>query len=53
MWVEFTREELQDISRSLSRSVTQFLKMGVAPDKVTNLVKTHDYVNRLLEGDDG
>jgi hypothetical protein len=53
MLVEFTHEELRIISRSLSRSVTQFLKMGISPDKVTDIIEVHDYVNRLLESDNG
>ena len=53
MLAEFTHEELQIISRSLSRSVTQFLKMGISPDKVTDMIEVHDYVNRLLEDDNG
>ena len=54
MLVELTREELQIIFRSLSRSVAQFLKMGISPDKVTDIIDVRDYVEMLLvESDNG
>ena len=53
MLVEFTREELQIIFRSLSRSVTQFLKMGISPNEVTDIIDVRDYVDMLLVGDNG
>lgn len=46
--VEFSEEELRLISKALSRSVTQFLKMGLGEDKVRDLIETYDYVERLL-----
>lgn len=53
MLAEFTHEELEIISRSLSRSVTQFLKMGISPDKVADIIDVRDYVDMLLEDDNG
>ena len=48
MLVEFSENELRLISKALSRSITQFLKMGLGEDKVKDLIETYDYVERLL-----